>query len=264
MKELKICYNEETFIYHLPESIKEMTDEQIIEAIKYREDKIAQKSAPDSFIQIMCGIDKAKIKLFFPYLKFKIEEYFQFLLEDWNCDFTEQKFPKINIEEIELHGYLGNFGNTTWEEFIWADQLFINKDYKRLIACLYRLKREKYNGETDIRIPFTNYGIAKRFTIVNRLDDATITALAFQYRAMRKASLETKYPQIFPEAVKCESEEPEPDAEPEPNNFSWVKVHQNILGDNIQHEKEYLQLNVHTVLNRLNETIIESRKKKTA
>jgi len=264
MKELVIELSGQKHTYHLPTSIREMTGEQIIEALKYRSDKIAGIGF-SPYLSTLCGIDPKIAKKLPAYHKYTIEQCFEYLLEDWDADFTEQKFPKINIEENELHGYLGNFGNTTWEEFIWADQLFINKDYKRLIAVLYREKRKKYDGETDTRIPFTNYGIAKRFTIVNKLDDATITALAFQYRAMRKDSLETKYSQIFPEAVKYESEEPEPDAEPEPNNFSWVKVHQNILGDNIQHEKEYLQLNVHTVLNRLNEAIIEQKnKKKTA
>jgi hypothetical protein len=261
MKELKICYNDTTHIYHLPESIKEMTGKQLIEAIKYRNDKMAQKIASDSFFQTLCSVNKEEIKLFFPYLKYKLEQFFEYLLDkEWEESFLEQKFRKVNINEKEFCGYDDNFGNTTWEEFIWADQLFIIDDYKKLIACLYREKRENYNGETDTRIPFTTYGIAKRFTIVNTLDDATLYALVFQYKAMRKASLEAKYTQIFPEAVKYESDEPEP--EPEPNNFSWVRVHRNILGDNIQHEKDYLQLNVHTVLNRLNEAIIESKKPK--
>jgi len=263
MKELVIELSGQKHTYHLPTSIREMTGDQIIEALKYRSDKIAGIGF-SRYLSSICGIDPKIAKKLPAYHKYTIEQCFEFLLEDWNDEFTEQRFDKITIEKNVLHGYIGNFGNTTWEEFIWADQLFINKDYKRLIAVLYREKRKNYDGETDIRIPFTNYGIAKRLPFVNKLDETTITALAFQYRAMRKASLENKYPQIFPEAVKYENDEPEPEQEPEANNFSWVKVHRNILGDNIQHEKDYLQLNVHTVLNRLNEAIIESQKKKTA
>jgi len=261
MKELVIIKSGNKQIYHLPETIKEMTGKQIMEAIKYRADKMAGNGF-NPYLTTLCGINKQLIPFLSKYHIYKLEQCFEYILsENWEEDFTEQKFKKILIGETEFHGYLANFGNTTWEEFIWADQLFINKDYKRLIACLYREKREKYNGETDIRIPFTNYGMEKRFQIVKTLDEATITALAFQYRAMRKASLETKYTQIFQEAVKYESEETQPEPEPEPDNFSWVKVHQNIMGDNIQNEKEYLNLSVHTVLNRLN-TVIENKKKK--
>ena len=248
----------------LYETIKELDrNRQIIEAIKYRADKLANKRASDAFFSIVCGIDPAHVKLLEPYHKFSIEELFEFLLnEDWNASFTEQKFYSLTVEKDNFYGYISNFGNTTWEEFIWADQCFINKDYRSLIAVLYRQKRKNYDGETDIRIPFTNYGITKRLPVINKLDDATIFALVLQYKAMRKASLEEKYPQIFPEPMQ-----PEPDETPEPespNNFSWVKVHRNILGDNFVQEKEYLQLNVHTVLNRLNDVIIESRKRKPA
>lgn len=261
MKDLIIEHNEKKFTYHIPESIKEMTGTQIIEAIKYRTNKLAGKPAGDVFFTKFCGIEPAKVKLLYPFHKYSIEQCFEYLFtEEWDVAFNQQKFRTITIGEIKYHGYNDNFGNTTWEEFIWADQYFINKDYKTAIAILYREKRKKYDGETDKRMPFTNYSIENRKKEIDKLDDATIAALVLQYRAMRKASLEEKYPEIFPEPFQSDQNEmPEPELDVS-DNFSWVKVHRNIMGNNIQNEKDYLQLNVHTILNRLNDIVIENRR----
>ena len=265
MKELKIVVEDKEYIHQLPENFNEMTGEQIIEAIKFQ---FAQPSdLSPSFIKTMCGVSEENAKLLSRFHLYSIAQQFDFLREkDWDVSFKEQKFLKINIGNTECYGYFPNFGNTTWEEFIWADQYFMDNNYRMLIACLYRQKRENYNGETDVRIPFTNYGITKRLQEVNKLDEATILALALQYKAMRVAALEEKYTAIFPYHEKLSEEEteeePQEKTESTDNNFSWVKVHQNLMGDNIVHEQSYLKLNIHTVLNRLNNAIIESRKRK--
>jgi hypothetical protein len=263
MKELVINCNEKKHTCQLPENFSEMNDVQFIEAVKYRINKLAEKPTTDTFFTNLCGIDPHIVKQLPSYHKYSIEQLFEYILEkDLNIAFKAQKIPKIKIEETEYYGYWPDFENTTWEEFILADQFFMDNDYKSLISLLYRQKRENHDGETDIRIPFTKYGILKRLTIVNKLDETTILALALQYKAMRQASLEQKYTQIFPEHIKFEDDEKqEPEAQ---NKFSWLQVHRNILGDNIAQEKEYLQLNVHTVLHRLNTAIIESKKRKTA
>ncbi len=85
---------------------------------------------------------------------------------------------------------------------------------------------------------------------------------------MRRASLEDAYPEIFPlqssEENADQTDEINDDTEKqtEPVSFSWTRIHRNLLGDNIHEETKYLTLNVHTVLNRLNELIIENRKYK--
>ena len=266
MTELKIDCNGHTHTFQLPENFSEMNREQFIAAVQYRMDKLSDKPTGNAFFTDVAGITQKLVEQLPIYHKYTIEKLFEFITEkDLDIAFYQQKFFTLKIGKIEYYGYHDNFGNTTWEEFVWADQAFINNDYKTLVAILYRQQRKNYDGETDIRIPFTNYGIMKRLPNVNKLDDATLFALALQYKAMRCASLENKYTQIFPAKMEFDNEEETPDhGTDQPENFSWVRIHRNLLGDNIVQEKEYLQLNVHTVLHRLNEVINESKKRKTA
>jgi hypothetical protein len=179
--------------------------------------------------------------------------------------FKQQKIIELTCAKKQLHGYHSNFGNVTWEEFIWADQCFIDKNYKMMLAVLYRQKRPDYTGENDIRIPFSTYSINKRIKLIEALDEDTFTTLIIIYKAMRYACLELKYGAVFPYHEKVtddvETEPTQIDSE-EKDTFSWVKVHQNLLGDQLVEEDKFLKLNIHIVLNRLNKVIIDNRKRK--
>ena len=131
-----------------------------------------------------------------------------------------------------------------------------------MIAVLYRPQRVKWDGESDRRIPFTTYGITKRYKEFAEIDDTLIYAIITNYRAMRTASLEEIYTEIFPYKHSFDNEENPNQSSQNENMFSWANVHTNLLGDDLSNESKYLQLNVHTVLNRLNTIIKENRTKK--
>lgn len=251
-----------------PNSFAEMNGKQFIEACRYI---IARKTSlmiPESFFTILASIPESAVNFLDRYQRYSIIEMFNWLLdESKELSFREQKIDSIILNDTELYSYQGNFGNLTWEEFIYADQFMINKLYKNLASALYRPIRPDYTGETDRRIPFSIYGTNHRLPLFNEIDDALLLAIVINYRAMRSACLEEKYTEVFPyrdtldENDDQEEEEEEPEEKKvEPVHFSWVSVHRNLLGDQFYHEDKILQTNVHTILNRLNELIKENKK----
>lgn len=252
---------------NVPGSFEEMTGDQFREAIKL----ILEKNKSGSVSQKLTGLPKDVISCLDNFEIFSINEMFDFIYQQnlGELKFRQWKIPVIDLNEEIFYGPTSNFGNITWEEFIYTDQCMINGYYTALIAALYRPERDGYNGETDRRIPFSIYGTTSRFAKFEQLDESDKLAILVNYKSMRRASFEEAYPEIFPfydnsdnDDHSDEIDDDEGKQNDKPMSFSWTRIHRNLLGDNIQEEEKYLNLNVHTVLNRLNELIIENRKYK--
>ncbi len=246
----------------VPSSISELGGAQLVEAAR-----LLEGGEPD--MAVLTGIPADVWADMAPFQQYSVMELFDFVNVGSvrEASFKEWKLPTIRVDGEEWFGPIGNFGNVTWEEFVYADQCMMNGMHIAAVAALFRPKRKDYDGETDIRIPFTTYGTTNRFKRLEGLDKAVQTAILINYRAMRKASLEERYGEVFPYADFHPGDEEEDGAdkggvESKRGSFSWISVHRSILGDNIQDEDKYLRLGVHTVLYRLNAAIAESRKSK--
>ena len=266
MQTLEYEYNGKRTALSVPESFAEMTGEQLIAAAGMLLN--TDKTIPNNSLHVLTGMPAQLIEKLKPYERYSIEEMFDFVFSDNHCDisFREWKILKLELNGQTYWSPSSNFGNVTWQEFIYADQCLINGYIEALSAALFRPERENYNGETDRRIPFTIYGTTYRFNLFKELTEAVKLAIVLNYKAMRRASLEETYPEIFPyhdnsASDASDSTDEEPETEPETkSDFSWTQVHRSLLGDRIEEEDKFLNLNVHTVLNRLNEQIIENRK----
>jgi len=153
----------------------------------------------------------------------------------------------IVFDEIAYYGYQAKFSNTTCEEFLYADQFFMGGQYAEAAAVLYRPKRADYNGEQDIRVPFSVYGLQKRVAEFKKLDINTLSCLVLNYSGLRKSHIVDMYPQVFPASAISSASSA--------SSFSWLDVHRNILGDSFFEEEKVLKTNVHTVLDRLNKML---------
>lgn len=249
-----------------PDTFSQMNGDQLIEACRYIIARKTSLSIPESFFTVFAGIPANILPSIDRYQRFSIIESFSWLCnENEKLSFRDQKIDSIMLKGIELYAHQGNFGNLTWQEFIYADQFMINKLYKNMASALYRPIRPNYTGETDRRIPFSIYGTNNRLSLFDEIDDALLLAIIFNYRAMRSACLEEKYTEVFPYRDMIDENENQDDDESEEEktgtvNFSWVSVHRNLLGDQFYNEDKILQTNVHTILNRLNELIKENKK----
>lgn len=223
----------------------------------------------DDALRQMGGIPAEVVEALSPFQRFKIvealEPLFSFSAKD--LVFKEWKFPEIVIDGETFHGPESSYGNVTWGEFIYADQCMINGMHQAALAALFRPERFGWDGETDRRIPFTVPGTKHRFHKFGNIDEALRMAIVWNYRAMRSASIEAAYPALYPyydpSAKPEKDEDDESDQQEEqPTAFSWVNVHRDILGENIQDEERFLALPVHTVLYRLNAAVVESKNRK--
>ncbi|MDD4847304.1 MAG: hypothetical protein PHR53_00865 [Bacteroidales bacterium] len=191
--------------------------------------------------------------------RYTVRELVAWMDDPENHPTARQLIDSVTIDGCKLVGCQSSFGNTTWEEFIYADQFLISGRFKECAAVLYRPIRDPYTGETDIRIPFTKYGTDRRLPLFSKLDETTLFAIILNYRMMRRVSIEERYKNVFPSYMSGNDSETQEPADSNSGNFSWVNVHRTLLGENYFNENQYLQLNVHTVLHRMNE-VIESNK----
>jgi len=249
MNEIKIVSAKKELIYHAPEAFDEMTREQFIltaEQIIHA----ASGIDADNYYLAMMGIEK-KIwnKLHF-FQRYNIKQLFDFTTLV-SPSISKQLLPHIDINGQRFVGYQPGFSNTTWQEFIFADQYIMSGKYREAAACLYRPQRPDYTGETDRRIPFTVYGTSSRLVFFNNIPEAELFAFVLSYKALRKRNLEEKYPFVFSPKAHSTAQ----------NNstFSWVGIHRDLMGDHFYDETKFYELNVHVILNRLNTVIKESR-----
>jgi hypothetical protein len=210
----------------------------------------------DTYYLAMTGIEqKIWDKLHF-FEQYSIKRLFDFTSEQFP-PVTKQLLPDMEIDGQCFIGYQPGFSNTTWQEFIFADQYVIHGKYREAAACLYRPQRSDYNGETDRRIPFTIYGASSRMKHFDNLSEAELLAFVLNYKALRKRNLEERYPFVFPSAISHPKTDPNNDSQ-----FSWLPVHRTLMGDHFYDESKFYELNVHIVLNRLNTVIQENRHNK--
>ena len=225
----------------------------------------------DGALREVGGVPAKVVAALSPFQRFKLiealEPVFSFTPKELN--FKAWKIPEIVIDGVTYYGPESSFGNITWGEFIYADQCMINGLHQAAIAALFRPERPGWDGETDRRLPFTVPGTKHRFPNFTDMDEAVRLTICWNYRAMRTAAVEAAYPALFPyfdPDAKPEKDDEEEETEPKdaPSDFSWINVHRNILGENIQDEERFLALPVHTVLYRLNAAVIESKNRKNS
>ncbi|MDL2312454.1 hypothetical protein LJC68_06215 [Bacteroidales bacterium OttesenSCG-928-B11] len=251
MNELKIKDGDKETVYNAPACFDEMSRTQFIETCGYALGKIDA----DSYTISMLGMDRKlwdELEVFHRYV---IRSMFAFV-EIANPEISKQLLPFIEVAGQRFIGYQPNFSNTTWEEFIFADQYIMNGKFREVAAVLYRPQRTGYSGETDRRIPFTVYGTDSRLKLFAEMDEAQLLAFAVNYRALRKRNMEEKYPFVF-------SVQKEKTAQEEQTaSFSWIAIHRDLMGDQFYDETKFFSTNVHVILNRLNQTIKRSTVKR--
>ena len=264
MNKLEYEIDGERHELQLPESLAEMTGEQLVAAVRLMD---GDDGDP---LRLLCGLPEEVFSALSDFQIFMLKDSFSWIRQPnmATLSFKEWKIPSIDVDGEVWYGPTSNFGNITWGEFVYADQCMIQGFHRAAVAALFRPQRKDYDGETDRRIPFTTYGTTGRFGKLSVLDEALQVAILLNYRAMRAASLESVYTEIFPYHDLSTSDDDGPNDNPpepeeQPSQFSWTNIHRNLLGDNIQDEEKFLQLPVHTVLYRLNTLIQESKKRKS-
>jgi hypothetical protein len=260
MNEIKIISGKNESVYNVPESFDEMTRQQFILTAEQLIHAAAGIES-ENYYPAMTGIEKKSWNKLHFFQQYSIKRLFDFVSVP---EMSKQLLPVIEIAGQQFIGYQPGFSNTTWQEFIFADQYVMTGKYREAVACLYRPQRPDYTGETDRRISFTIYGTNSRMQHFNHIPEAELLAFVFNYKALRKRNLEERYPFVFGER-KTENGETENET-PSPSTvhrapFSWIGIHRDLMGDRFYDEAKFYDLIVHVILNRLNTVIKDSRNK---
>jgi len=278
MNTIEVINGKEKTSFQVPADWNELTQPEFIEVVKNMPN-LSAGNFSDTLLQCLLSLDDASFDKISSIQKYYLKQSFQFLMQ--KIEIKRLIIQSFNVNNIEYVGYQAGFSNTTWEEFIYADQYFMNNQYLhaiavlyrerktnyyanqnkflRAIAVLYRKIKPNYDGQSDIRIPFSIYGTEKRLKNIQQLDKDTISAIILNYKVLRDCYIIDKYPHVF---TRPSSDEDEPFTDNSGNSFSWVTVHRNMLGEHFFQEDEILQTKVHTVLHRMNAVIEENKKRK--
>jgi hypothetical protein len=241
MNTIELKINGKTKNIQTPYSWNELTQEQFIEVVKCLTNG---KEIPISMFDIPLWNKLSAVQRHY------IRDTFSFLHQ--KPDISRLLLQSFTVNEVEYIGYQAGFSNTTWEEFMFADQYFMNNQYLHAIAVLYREAKPNHDGQSDIRMPFSVYAVPDRLKKIETLDKNSVAAIALNYQALREINISDKYTHIFSS----------PPSEGLGEAFSWVPVHRNILSEHFFEEEKFLKSNVHAVLHRMNALIEESRKSK--
>jgi hypothetical protein len=261
MNELCIENKNKVIKYTFPESLSECSDRQLEIACR----AMIQEgySLSNDFIKDFCELKKDDFKLLTPIALHNIRERCLAVIKDCDASYDKSKIKVVEIGKTPHYGVEDRMSNLTWEEFIYADQFLMKKEFVMLAATLYRPQKKQWDKESDRRISFTPYGLQNRLPEFEKLKPETIIAITVNYRALRRKCIEGRYRQIFPYWEKQEEEEQEPEEKPEkPETFSWAKIHKDLMGDYIHEEPKFLKLNMHNILYKLDRLIEENRKNK--
>lgn len=178
----------------------------------------------------------------------------------------ENKIGDIKTKGRRLKGWERHFSNITWWEFAWADTFFMQGRPEGIAAVIWRPCRK---GQKEA---FDDRKTGERMKTMSKLPQETLTAIYVNWMATRRASLESRYRNIFPRTKEAENDLPEKyrklipkKEEPEKKTerpFSWFDLHLDIMGDNITEEDKYRNARLSTVMNHIDRKIAEAKELK--
>lgn len=189
------------------------------------------------------------------------EELLGFIIKD-TPSFRDNKIPTVRAGLRRLRGFDDMLSDVTWEEFIYADTFMLRGMYREAVAALYR----PANPLTGKKKPFSDEEFSRNSNRIGRLDDLTVTALAVNFRAVRKASVEEKNRHLFPpaddtyidgEKMKTDSTKPQAPSQ----DAGWADTHHLLMGDNAYEERKFLDSKATTIICWINRRIRESKER---
>ncbi len=253
MKELTLRYRPfllirfyRTISVNYPESWAEINASQLVAiACLYN-----QALTDVQFISKMFALPKKIVRRFAPFELFKIMQCIEFIAD-------RKPFHEFIIKELPISSVFGlhasgsllfaplpKLKGVTFGQFIFADTYFADyqrtqkqEDLHKFIAALYLKKGEIFRES-----------VIERHSLINRIDRHTLEAIYINYNLLREW-LALAYPLIFQHhdsRDKAHSES-HPELVSGSVQNTWIKVFQNIVGDDILHDDQWADKPINTI-----------------
>ena len=275
---------------NFPQKVEELSPGQLIAVAGLVKGTILEIS----FLAAITGISKRIIK--------KLDDYQQFnLMELFTIFNTTEPFHDFIIKEIITSSHFSLFsskspfggrakrrgllsllspfgGNAagkggffspkpklkgfTFGQFIFADTHFGNymeakkpEELHRFVASLYLPAGKKFDENI----------IEETYTQIAKTDTETLEAIVINYTLLREW-LAQVYPMIFvKDSFDSAQDDKKPasgNEKPASSNNGWIKIFENLVGDDLVNHDKYANLPIHNVLRFLTKRIKENIKKK--
>jgi hypothetical protein len=237
-----------------PSTFTELTPKQFLAVVKLTNGRISETG----FLQIMTGIPKFYIKRSSSFDRYNLMELF--------APFTEIK-PHSHFIIPEISHYSSIFcspkyrlAQVSFGQFIFIESYFTDyqNDEKntlalhKFVASLYLIKNQ----------PFSQQEIAANAAIISKVKPEILQAIVLNYVLVKKWLAES-YPMLFQQ-----DDEPDDDTEApikkhrKPANSQWLKIFENVVGDDLVNHDRYALLPIHTVLRWMTMRIVDNMKRK--
>jgi len=238
---------------HYPESWKELNPRQLIAIASTYKGRISNCR----FLYIMTGIKTRIIKKLDEYQQYKLFELMNFI-NDFK-PYNSFIINKISVGNRKFYAPGPRLKGMPLGQFIFADSFFWNyqqtgnpKEMTSFLASLFLPKDQKFSEDL----------IEKNSRIMEEVDTVTREAVFINYLLIYEW-LTDIYPLLFPQKdADQEPKEEKHNENAQRDSRAWIKVFENLVGDDIVNQDKYARLPVHNVFRYITEKIKENLRNK--
>jgi len=214
----------------------------------------ASRSTSDDagFLHQMTGISRRILKKLAKFQLWSIGE-----LLDWTKSVQPLNsfiIPEIKAGSLILKSPLPRLKKVTFSQFIFADSCFSDyqdseseTDLNRFVACWYLPSGKELTEEM----------MESNAKLLNKASLPDREAVALNYLLVRQWLCDV-YPLVF---IPSSGEKAEPGKKKQSSSTGWIRIFEQVMGDDIIHSDEYAALPLHNVLRHLTRKIKDNMKK---
>lgn len=236
-----------------PSTFAELTPVQFIAIAKLINGTISETG----FLKIMTGIKKISTNLLSDFDRYSLMNLFD--------PFMDLKpHNAFIIPEIKTSGKIfcspkSKMAGVTFAQFIFVESYFTDyqtdkkpSDLHKFIASLYLEQNHSFNENE----------IGANASLVSQAKPEMLEAIVINYVLIREW-LAQSYPLIFEQREEeTDEEKQKPKTHKNPGNSGWIKIFENIVGDDLINHDRYALLPLHNVLRWMTVKIVENIKRK--
>ena len=209
------------------------------------------------FLKTMTGIPKYRIKKLDKYHRYQL----MLLFEPFTSVTPYNAFVirGIKISRVSLISPRSKLAGMSFAQFIFVESYFENyqtnkkpEDLHKFVASLYLPERQSFD---ENKIPAAAL-------LVSKIKPDVLDAIVINYIQI-KEWLSVVYSMVFQkETQHDENNELKKKPLKKPTNSGWIKIFENIVGDDLINHDRYSLIPVHTVLRWMSNKIRENKKRK--
>ena len=207
------------------------------------------------FLKIMTGIPKISTDLLSDFDIFSLMQLFDPFMEVKPYDTFI--IPEIHVKVKYFYSPNRKLVRMTFAQFIFTESYFTDYQTDKNPVTLHKFIASLYLQ------PFTNFDetkITENSTIISGTKPEILDAIVINYVLIREW-LAQSYPLVFQEG-EPEEVKKQPKTHKNPGNTGWIKIFENIVGDDLINHDRYAMLPLHNVLRWMTNKIKESLRRK--